>query len=91
MTKKSKELIKVEFSRIEHEVVQTVDARELHKELGSKRKFTNWIEYQINKCGLEINKDYIKIGNIDVTKNSVLEGTKKCTAIQNQIIFLHWI
>lgn len=77
MTKKSQELIKITYTKIDHELIQTVDARELHAKLESKRKFSTWMLYQIDKGGFIEDKDYIKNGDMDVTKNSALQGTKK--------------
>lgn len=41
-----------------------VDARELHRFLGVKRDFSNWIKRRITKCGLVEGSDYLltKIG-----------------------------
>lgn len=36
-----------------------VSARDLHTQLGIKRKFTNWIEYSIERAELEEDKDFI--------------------------------
>lgn len=59
MTKKSQELIKIEFNKVDHELIQTVDARDLHKNLEIKRKFTDWISQQLDKRFFTENKDYI--------------------------------
>ena len=38
-----------------------VDARSLHKSLGSKQDFSNWIKRRISQCQFKENFDYIKI------------------------------
>lgn len=75
MTKKSQELIKIEFTKVDRKLVQTVDARELHKDLDSKKKFTHWIKIQL-KLFTE-NKDYIIFSDFQGTKNTHSEIGKK--------------
>ena len=43
------------------EVQLGVDARSLHKSLGSKQDFSNWIKRRISQCQFKENFDYIKI------------------------------
>lgn len=54
-----KELIKIEKQLVGAEEVNTVNARELHEELGVKKQFSEWINHQINSLGLEKNIDYV--------------------------------
>ena len=79
-SKTSKELIKIESIKIGSELTQTVDARKLHKTLGSKRQFTDWIKTQLQEDYFLINRDYViledKNGNFEVTKNTPLEECK---------------
>lgn len=53
------EIIKISSEVIGTEKVNSVNARELHQVLEIDRKFTDWINYQINSLELEINIDYI--------------------------------
>jgi phage anti-repressor protein len=55
------ELIKVSKERIGNESVNSVSARELHKELDVKKPFTHWIKAQVKRAGLEENIDYIVV------------------------------
>lgn len=50
-----------------------VNVRELHPYLGSKRKFTNWFEYQVENCNLIEGKDYSEL----TTKNVINSGIKR--------------
>ena len=42
----------------EKQGVQCVNARDLHKYLGSRRDFSNWIKERIEQCDLVLNVDY---------------------------------
>ena len=53
------ELISLTQSAINGELQQTVNARELHKFLDSKRQFVDWIKNRIEKYGFVENQDYI--------------------------------
>lgn len=53
------EIIKISSEVIGTEKVNSVNARELQQVLEIDRKFTDWINYQINSLGLERNVDYI--------------------------------
>ena len=61
------ELIKLNEQTINHEMVQTVNARELHAFLGNGDMFANWIKNRIEKYGFVENQDFL----------SFLETTKK--------------
>lgn len=56
-------LIAVSESTINDELVQTVNARELHEFLQSKRQFSNWITYQIEAFEFTQGVDFITINN----------------------------
>jgi len=43
------------------EIVNSVNARELHCNLGIKKQFSDWIKSQINTLGLEENIDFITV------------------------------
>ena len=55
-----KELIKIENRKIGDEMMQTVDARELHAFLGLKQDFSKWIGSRIKRYGLVQELDYCK-------------------------------
>ncbi len=57
---KMQELIKIEQKRIGSETVNSINARDLHKSLESKKDFSNWIKAQINTLGLEENIDFVR-------------------------------
>lgn len=51
-------LIPLSTRRIGDDAIQTVNARELHAFLGSKRQFADWITYRIQKYGFVENQDF---------------------------------
>lgn len=51
--------LKIETSVIGTEPTNTVDARELHKNLGVRKDFSDWIKGQITNLGLEERVDYM--------------------------------
>jgi phage anti-repressor protein len=51
------------------ELVQTVNARDLHEGLEIKQRYGNWIAYQIKRAKLVENKDYTSYNNI-VTRDT---------------------
>ena len=55
------ELISLTQSAINNEMVQTVNARELHAFLESKQDFSTWIKNRIEKYGFVENQDFIKL------------------------------
>ena len=55
------ELIKIEKNVIGTDKTNSVNARELWKNLEIKKKFADWMNHQINSLGLELNVDYILI------------------------------
>lgn len=44
-------------------LVKTVDGREVHRFLGAKRDYTNWIKDRIKKYGFTENVDYVVLAN----------------------------
>lgn len=44
-----------------NEEIRAIDARELHKQLGNKRKFADWIAQRIEQYGFIENEDFHKI------------------------------
>ncbi len=54
-----RELIKISTEVIGAEEVNSVDARELHVELEIKKHFSQWIEAQIQRAGLQENIDFV--------------------------------
>lgn len=55
------ELIKITTEQIGTAHIETVDARELHKFLGSKQNFSNWIRNRIIDYGFQKDSDFIVI------------------------------
>ncbi|MGE4519535.1 MAG: antA/AntB antirepressor family protein [Desulfobacteraceae bacterium] len=51
MREKNKDLVAVKSRKIGKNLINSVDARELHEFLGSKRDFSSWIKYRIEKYG----------------------------------------
>lgn len=58
------ELIKLSQQNINNEMVKTVNARELHKELGVGRDFSNWIKSRLETLGSIENEDYVIVENL---------------------------
>ncbi len=55
------ELIKLNETKINDELIQTVSARELHQFLDVGRKFATWIQQRIEKYGFVENVDFLII------------------------------
>lgn len=53
-------LIPLTTQHIGDDAIQTVNARELHAFLGSKRQFADWISYRIQKYGFVENQDFAR-------------------------------
>ncbi|UNE54376.1 antA/AntB antirepressor family protein [Bartonella machadoae] len=67
-------LININQTEIDGELVQTVNARELHAFLEVKRDFSNWIKDRINKYDLKEGRDYIlTLAKIGERQNVVLK------------------
>jgi anti-repressor protein len=52
-------IVPINDSQIGDDNVKTVDARDLHKFLGSKQQFSNWIRKRINEYGFVEGVDYL--------------------------------
>ena len=67
------ELIKLNETKIDNELIQTVNARELHAFLESKQDFSTWIKKKLERLRLQVDKDYVivpqKNGTIDKNGN----------------------
>jgi phage anti-repressor protein len=57
-------LISIQNSTIGGEVVQTVNARDLHAILGNKDKFATWIKDRIEQFGFIENQDFVTYSGI---------------------------
>lgn len=55
------ELIKLNEAHINHQMVKTVNARELHGFLESKQDFSTWIKNRIREYDFAENVDYIRL------------------------------
>jgi len=75
-----KELIKI----TEYKNRKIVNARELHRFLGSKQQFGNWIENRIKKYGFELNKDYV-IAYYDYKGNFLGDSLNKNIKTDSQV------
>lgn len=53
------ELLSISSKVFNTNIVQTVNARELHQFLGSRQQFIDWIQGRINKYGFVENQDFI--------------------------------
>jgi phage anti-repressor protein len=53
--------ITVTTAELGNEVTQTVNARDLHATLGSKRDYTSWIKSQIKRAGLIEGEDFLAV------------------------------
>ena len=64
-------LVNIEQNHINDELIQTVNARELHEFLEVKSRFNDWIKNRINEYDFAENIDYITL-----TKNLVSGGSR---------------
>jgi anti-repressor protein len=55
------ELLKIHKSEIQNEVVNSVNARDLHEGLEIKQDFTHWIKKQVQRAELEEDKDFLTL------------------------------
>lgn len=58
------ELLPIQQEIIDQELVQTVNARELHNFLESRQDFSTWIKNRIKKYDFEENKDFVLVHKI---------------------------
>ena len=52
-------MIPITTKQINNEVIQTVNARELHAWLGNKDHFSTWIKSRIEQYDFVLNQDYV--------------------------------
>ena len=64
------ELISLNQSAINNEMVQTVNARELHAFIESKQQFATWIKNRIEKYGFVENQDFICVSQKNETQRA---------------------
>lgn len=53
--------IVISTTSIGNDAVQTANARDIHKELGVKKDFSDWVKVQINRADLVENADYVTV------------------------------
>ena len=71
------ELIAIEERQIGQECVNSVNARELHVELGITKHFTQWIETQIKRSDLAENKDFLTFNQKVKREGTNLSSSRK--------------
>ena len=67
------ELISLNTKKINNELVNTINARELWKKLGSKREFATWIKNRIEKYEFIENIDFVRLTNLSSTENKKMK------------------
>ena len=95
------QLIAINRSQISGETVETVNARDLHKNLGVSKDFSDWVKAQIKRAMLSEGVDYIVVPQkgengrmlidyhltIDAGKHiAMLSGTEKGRAVRDYFI-----
>lgn len=60
------EIIKISNAVIGKDQAEAVNARDLHKGLGVRRDFTNWIKARIEKYGFEEGQDFVVAQNLGI-------------------------
>lgn len=68
-------LITLSQSTINQEMVQTVNARELHGFLQNKDHFATWIKDRISQYDFQENQDFICISENSETQRARQDGT----------------
>lgn len=63
-------LIQINVHNINQELIQTVNARELHSLLKSKQQFADWIKKRISKYNFIENQDFICLSEIYETQRT---------------------
>lgn len=81
-------LIKISQTQIDQENVQTVNARELHAFLESKREFATWIKYRITQYdfveGVDFTTDKFVIGKAtQIDYHVSLDMAKELSMVEN--------
>lgn len=64
------QLVPLQISNFSNETVNTINARDLWKYLGSKQDFSDWIRNRIKKYSFEDGTDFVRFHN-----NMVIDGT----------------
>ena len=86
---KMNNIIAINDNMISGQVLQTVNARELHEFLGSKQKFTDWIKDRINKYGFVKGEDFViilgrSLNNREITEYFLtLDMAKEISMVEN--------
>ena len=65
------QLIPLHSQTIDGNAVETVNARELHTFLGSKRQFTDWIKKRIGDYDFGENQDFVCVSQKNETQRAV--------------------
>jgi anti-repressor protein len=77
----SEQLIGIEKRIIGGYEVDSVDARKLYKDLGSKQQFANWIKAKVRRYEFAKNKDYAEFVLYSKNKNGGRPKTEFCLTI----------
>lgn len=67
------EIININQNKVGRDVIQTVNARELHQYLGVGKDFSNWIKARINKYGFMVGEDYTTTDAKTGVRSNVLQ------------------
>ncbi|WGM07801.1 antA/AntB antirepressor family protein [Arsenophonus nasoniae] len=70
-------LINIETKNINNELIQTVNARDLHAFLEIGKDFTTWIKDRINQYGFVENQDYIIVENLSSPKSGSAKSRQR--------------
>lgn len=70
-------LINIETKNINGELIQTVNARDLHAFLEVGKDFTTWIKDRINQYGFVENQDYIIVENLSSPKSGSAKSRQR--------------
>ncbi|HGJ5874724.1 MAG TPA: antA/AntB antirepressor family protein [Arsenophonus apicola] len=70
-------LINIETKNINGELIQTVNARDLHAFLEIGKDFTTWIKDRINQYGFVENQDYIIVENLSSPKSGSAKSRQR--------------
>ncbi|PAV06821.1 hypothetical protein CBG25_05470 [Arsenophonus sp. ENCA] len=72
-----KNLINIETKNINNELIQTVNAPDLHAFLEIGKDFTTWIKDRINQYGFVENQDYIIVENLSSPKSGSAKSRQR--------------
>ncbi len=70
------EIVQIVPQKIGEESSQTVSARDLHKFLGVKKKFADWIKVQLNRKPVKENRDFIVLWSDPLSGIAFLRETE---------------